>query len=200
MDVEQIPEYSIKDFNKAEKTMYELMSPEEQALFDAENKRFVEMWNDPAERQRDSALIDEGAKQVDKESQMRFEDVKDRGRGIWANEEDDEFAQTEDGDDVFGDDEMTSMAHAELELHREVREFARIAAWDMPLLSSRSCNYLNDDKSLINTNAQNSQNLLNYLNKTKSSVSDTQHTWENSIQPNTRSLSSLAPRTSFPNT
>ncbi|QKX63607.1 uncharacterized protein TRUGW13939_10778 [Talaromyces rugulosus] len=135
MDLEQIPDYSIKDFTKAEKTMYELMSPEEQALFDAENKRFVDMWNDPAQRQRDSAMIEEGAKQVDREAEMRFEDVKDRGRGIWANEEDDEFAKTEDGDDVFHDDEMTSMAHAELELHREVREFARIAAWDMPLLS-----------------------------------------------------------------
>ncbi|CRG87579.1 hypothetical protein PISL3812_04597 [Talaromyces islandicus] len=135
MELEQIPEYSIKDFTKEEKTMYELMSPEEQAVFDAENKRFVDMWNDPAERQRDSAMIEEGAKRVDRESQMRFEDVKDRGRGVWANEEDDEFAQTEDGDDVFHDDEMTSMAHAELELHREIREFARIAAWDMPLLS-----------------------------------------------------------------
>jgi small subunit ribosomal protein S35 len=158
MDLEQIPDYSIKDFTKAEKTMYELMSPEEQALFDAENKRFVDMWNDPAQRQRDSALIEEGAKQVDRESQMRFEDVKDRGRGIWANEEDDEFAQTEDGDDVFHDDEMTSMAHAELELHREVREFARIAAWDMPLLSSMSCKLFElrgKTRALINRDIQN---------------------------------------------
>lgn len=135
-DVEQLPEYSIKDFTKAEKTMYELMSPEEQALFDAENKKFIEMWNDPAERQRDSEMIEEGAKQVDRESEIRFEDVKDPGRGFWANEEDDELAQTEDGDDAFNDDEITSMAHAELELHREIREYARIAAWDMPLLSS----------------------------------------------------------------
>jgi len=142
MDVEKLPDYSIKDFTKEEKTMYEMMSPEEQALFDAENKRFVDMWNDPAQRQRDYAMIEEGAKRVDRESQLRFEDVKVSDRGFWANEEDDEFAQTEDGDDVFHDDEMTSMAHAELELHREVREYARIAAWDMPLLSSTSFHFL----------------------------------------------------------
>lgn len=45
------------------------------------------------------------------------------------------MTQVEDGDDVFGEDDMTSMAHAELEEHRELREYARIAAWDMPSLS-----------------------------------------------------------------
>jgi small subunit ribosomal protein S35 len=43
----------------------------------------------------------------------------------------------EDADDDFHDDEITSMAHAEVELHREIREYARIAAWDMPLLTSK---------------------------------------------------------------
>lgn len=68
---------------------------------------------------------------------MRFEDVRDKTRGFWAEEEDDEFSIVEDGDENFNDDEITSMAHAELELHREMREYARIAAWDMPLLSSQ---------------------------------------------------------------
>jgi small subunit ribosomal protein S35 len=31
---------------------------------------------------------------------------------------------------------MTSTAHGELEQHREMREYARIMAWDMPLLYS----------------------------------------------------------------
>lgn len=32
-------------------------------------------------------------------------------------------------------DDITSTAHAELEQHREIREYMRIAAWEMPLLS-----------------------------------------------------------------
>lgn len=49
------------------------------------------------------------------------------------------MTQVEDGDDVFGEDDMTSMAHTELEEHRELREYARIAAWDMPSLSGMLC-------------------------------------------------------------
>ncbi|EGE02031.1 37S ribosomal protein S24 [Trichophyton mentagrophytes] len=57
--------------------------------------------------------------------------------GFWSEgEKDDLMTQVEDGDDVFGEDDMTSMAHAELEEHRELREYARIAAWDMPSLSA----------------------------------------------------------------
>lgn len=41
------------------------------------------------------------------------------------------------GDDPeFESDDITSLAHAELEQHRELREFYRVMAWDMPLLYS----------------------------------------------------------------
>jgi small subunit ribosomal protein S35 len=33
-------------------------------------------------------------------------------------------------------DDITSLAHGELEQHREMRHYARLAAWEMPLLSS----------------------------------------------------------------
>lgn len=39
-------------------------------------------------------------------------------------------------DDDFDGDDITSLAHGELEQHREMRQYARIAAWEMPLLSS----------------------------------------------------------------
>lgn len=134
--IAEIPEYSVENFTDAEKSMYELMSSEERAVFDAENKRIVQMWNDPVRRAKEEEAIDLLADQVEKESKMRFEDVREKNRGFWAEEEEDEFSNAEDGDDTFNDDEITSMAHAEMELHREVREYARIAAWDMPLLSS----------------------------------------------------------------
>jgi len=48
-------------------------------------------------------------------------------------------------DDLYRGDDITSLAHGELEQHREMREYARIAAWEMPLLSSTrlhpSCPY-----------------------------------------------------------
>lgn len=38
-------------------------------------------------------------------------------------------------DEEFESDDITSLGHGELEQHREMREYARIAAWEMPLLS-----------------------------------------------------------------
>ncbi len=52
------------------------------------------------------------------------------------------FALEEENDDPgedpdFESDDISSLAHGELEEHREMREFARVIAWDMPLLFSR---------------------------------------------------------------
>lgn len=55
--------------------------------------------------------------------------------GFWGDDEDDELGQAPDGEDGPEGD-MTSIAHDELALHREIREYARLAAWDMPSLSS----------------------------------------------------------------
>ncbi|MCJ1311857.1 37S ribosomal protein S24, mitochondrial [Agyrium rufum] len=56
--------------------------------------------------------------------------------GLMALGEDDEIAVTED--DEFMNDDINSLAHGDLEQHREIREYARIAAWEMPLLSKLS--------------------------------------------------------------
>ena len=54
-------------------------------------------------------------------------------RGFWAEGEEDGGPD----DDYYGDD-LNTMGHGELEQHRELREYARLAAWDLPLLS-RMC-------------------------------------------------------------
>jgi small subunit ribosomal protein S35 len=54
--------------------------------------------------------------------------------GLMAMGEVDEVDVGED--ETFKGDDMTSLGHAELDQHREMREYARIAAWEMPLLSS----------------------------------------------------------------
>ena len=56
--------------------------------------------------------------------------------GFWAEEEDDEFGLSEDADDEYDESHITTVAESQLEVHREVREYMRIAAWDMPLLGT----------------------------------------------------------------
>ncbi|KAA8649846.1 hypothetical protein EYZ11_010101 [Aspergillus tanneri] len=136
-DVPPMPEYSPDLLTKEERSMYDMMSPEEQAEFDAENRRMVEEFNDPQKRAAKLAEIDRSVAELDRDG-FRFEDVREKRAGFWADGEEDEFGMVEDADDEFRDDDITSMAHAELEVHREIREYARIAAWDMPLLSSKN--------------------------------------------------------------
>ena len=50
------------------------------------------------------------------------------------------FFNLNEAEDKYGDEEeegdISSLAHGELEKHREEREYARLAAWEMPMLSS----------------------------------------------------------------
>lgn len=58
-------------------------------------------------------------------------------RSFWHEDEDDSDMITDERDeDEFDEDDIMSMAHGKLEEFREYREYARIAAWEMPLLSS----------------------------------------------------------------
>ncbi|KAL2862854.1 mitochondrial 37S ribosomal protein mS35 [Aspergillus lucknowensis] len=129
------PEYSPDLLTKEERSMYDMMSPEERAEFDEENTKMVAEYNDPQRRAEIFAEIDKHVQQIERDVPMRFEDSKPKNIGFWAEDEDDEFGIVEDQDDVFNDDDITSIAHTELELHRELREYARITAWDMPFLS-----------------------------------------------------------------
>lgn len=55
---------------------------------------------------------------------------------FWHEEEDDPDLITDERDeDEFDEDDIMSLAHGKLEEFREYREYARIAAWEMPLLS-----------------------------------------------------------------
>ncbi|GAB1316262.1 37S ribosomal protein S24, mitochondrial [Madurella fahalii] len=52
-----------------------------------------------------------------------------------AEEADTDLITDELGEDDFEEDDMMAMGHGKLEEHREFREYARIAVWEMPLLS-----------------------------------------------------------------
>lgn len=78
--------------------------------------------------------IDQEVTSIERQMPLSFNAGKMK-MGYWGEDEEDEFAQIEDDDDDYHEDAITSMAHAELEQHRELREYARIIAWDMPSLS-----------------------------------------------------------------
>ncbi|KAJ5522240.1 hypothetical protein N7527_006355 [Penicillium freii] len=135
-DYPPMPEYSVDLLTKEQRSMYDMMSPEDRAAFDEENTRMVAEFNNPQKRAAAFEEIEQTVLQIDKEEDLRFEDIRPRRPGFWAEDEPDELVNTlEDGDEEINDDEITSLAHAEMELHREMREYARITAWDMPMLS-----------------------------------------------------------------
>ncbi|KAJ5477916.1 hypothetical protein N7530_003425 [Penicillium desertorum] len=135
-DFPPMPEYSVDLLTKEQRSMYDMMSPEERAAFDEENTRMVAEFNDPRKRAAAFEELEQSILRIDKEEDLRFEEIRPRRPGFWAEDEPDELVNIlEDGDEEINDDEITSMAHAEMELHREMREYARITAWDMPMLS-----------------------------------------------------------------
>lgn len=59
-------------------------------------------------------------------------------RLFWGDEEPDHDLLSDELDvDKFDEDDIMAMAHGKFEEFREYREYARIAAWQMPLLSSK---------------------------------------------------------------
>ncbi|KAK4466516.1 mitochondrial ribosomal subunit protein-domain-containing protein [Cladorrhinum samala] len=62
--------------------------------------------------------------------------VKAKRDSFWNEEEQDsEYITEEIGEDDFEEDDIMAMGHGKLEEHREFREYARIAVWEMPLLA-----------------------------------------------------------------
>ncbi|PWY88519.1 37S ribosomal protein Rsm24 [Aspergillus heteromorphus CBS 117.55] len=133
------PDYSPDDLPKEVRAQYDAMSLTEREEFDKFNRDMVAEYNNIGRRVAIFDEFDRQLNQIDRDIPLHFDDqpLSKKGNGFWAaDEEDDEFAVDLDNDEHFNDDEITSMAHAELELHREIREYTRIAAWVMPSLSA----------------------------------------------------------------
>ncbi|PYI12271.1 37S ribosomal protein Rsm24 [Aspergillus sclerotiicarbonarius CBS 121057] len=134
-DLPPVAEYSPDLLSAEDRARYNMLSPEERQEFDEENRLLVAEYNDPRKRAAMFSELDQQALDIDREAPVRFVDQRLKTPGLWAEDEPDEFSLVEDEDEDFNDDEMTSMAYAQLEEHRDIREYTRIAAWDMPLLS-----------------------------------------------------------------
>ena len=128
--------YSVLDAN--DRDQYDLLSPDERQEFEKHAQLLYEHFNSPSVESKLSSMVSEVSNEVDVESPP-LPVIPSSGRfrpGLLAmGEEDDEDVGE---DDTFQGDEISSIAHGELEQHREIREYARIAAWEMPLLSSTS--------------------------------------------------------------
>jgi hypothetical protein len=68
---------------------------------------------------------------------LRAIGVKPKRDSFWDEDEDDVDLISDDDSDEFDENDMTDIAHAKLEEHREQRAYARLAIWEMPLLSRK---------------------------------------------------------------
>ncbi|KAI9853893.1 MAG: 37S ribosomal protein S24, mitochondrial [Vezdaea acicularis] len=96
----------------------------------------------PAERARLEAMLQDPRRHAQNSYYHPVERLP-KGRGLMAlpedgDEPDDPFPTSaiEDPDPLVEGDDITPLAHAELDQHREMRQYARLAAWEMPLLST----------------------------------------------------------------
>lgn len=159
----QAPEYELETLRKLyEPEPSEYMSPETPLTLDDLTREEHEDYKALSKEQKSDylprlnhfkALAESTDRQVDEDtadkmiSRLRREDPIDlrippatstkTGMGIWAEDEEDEFGQTPDNDDEQDPSAMTSVAENELQLHREIRQYTRVAAWEMPLLTSK---------------------------------------------------------------
>lgn len=82
--------------------------------------------------------------ETDEDFEIEEDDKRKASMGFWAEGEE----SMGPDEDYYGDD-LTSHGHGELQQHRELREYARLIAWELPLLSRTSLLLLNPYLILI---------------------------------------------------
>ena len=73
------------------------------------------------------------------------------------NEPEDKFSDEEEEGDI------SSLAHGEMEKHREMREYARLAAWEMPMLSSTLLHFIMLLKTFANAGEYRYPKRISYI-------------------------------------
>ena len=122
-------EFSLDDLEPEERTEYLRKTSEEQEKY---RNEVIEAFND-----LDSSMNDEFGKLSTETSKdmpyVSFE--QKRVKSGFFNDSEEEPELTGEDEEFEGDD-LNELGHAELDRHREMRHYARLAAWEMPLLSS----------------------------------------------------------------
>ena len=124
--------FSIEALAPEEQALYKSLPPDQQKEFRLEAQMLHDYYTQPAVAQKMTGDVSKAAG----EPLMPFE-APPRPRfkpGLMAMGEDEQEFIGEDPE--FEGDDITALGHGELEQHRELREYARIAVWEMPLLHS----------------------------------------------------------------
>ena len=77
-------------------------------------------------------------KSLDEESITLFKEPRPLKDSFWFDEEDDDSMTHDIVGEDFDEDDIPTVAHGKLDELRERRHYARIVAWEMPMLSSMS--------------------------------------------------------------
>ncbi len=203
---------TLADLDADEVADYEMLTPKDRASYLRLQNHYaaefeeagIDTRSDPDGELPDPILdkvVDDLERQIDKEMEpLDFPDVplQARDKGFWAlDEEDDELAQVEDGEEEWDESAISSVAQNELDLHREVREYTRVIAWDMPLLQSK-CSFRICCRRRLYPNIilQNSPNHSRRQQMQHPSASATRPTWANTIPRPAKSFFNSLPRTS----
>ena len=126
--------FSIESLAPEERSTYKSLSPEEQAKWRDEAKQLHDYYTSPEMDSMVQGLASQAASDAQRE-QPHFEFSLPTVKPGYFNYGEEEYFDTGEDEEFQGDD-INSLGHGELEQHREMREYARIAAWEMPLLSS----------------------------------------------------------------
>lgn len=132
--------FSLDDLDDEERSTYTSLSEEDQEEWREEAQHMHDHMTSPEVVSELQSALSQAVNETAQESQG--EPVMERRikPGFFAMGEADE--QNTGEDEEFEGDDITSLAHSELEQHREIRHYARLAAWEMPLLSSTHAGFL----------------------------------------------------------
>jgi hypothetical protein len=72
--------------------------------------------------------------QLDSREELMADLSKREQQGFWNEDREEDLGP----DEVFNQDDLPGQGHIDLELHKEIREYARLMVWELPLLSSKS--------------------------------------------------------------
>ncbi|KAI9849808.1 MAG: 37S ribosomal protein S24, mitochondrial [Sclerophora amabilis] len=123
----------ISSLEPSERATYDTLSPEDREQFQIEYEAIDDGMSQPDVDRRINDVMFNAVREVQANTPREMKPDIDYKPGFMSLGEDDEVGTG--SDDEFGEDDISSLAHGELEQHREIREYARIAAWEMPLLS-----------------------------------------------------------------
>lgn len=115
---------------------YNSLSPEQRLEYEESSTKLHDYMTSPEVESKLHQGVSQAVEELEREEpKVPFEVTKFKP-GFFAMGEDEPEDVGED--EKFEGDDITSPAHAQLEQHREIREYMRIAAWEMPMLSSPS--------------------------------------------------------------